>query len=232
MASTTRDDMTKWGKIGHPMQSRGLSPKDRTPWLTLIITGLSCIGLGKAFLVLQANYETEGASWAAAGVKLDSGGAASGVVRRAGGGSAVDATLASDAGTGNALGSAAAEALRAAEPPPARGAAADGAAVAGSSPLDGLDASCGGELHLDLDGPAVSWGLDYKTVRAPPACHAMPYRALTDAPGAGDGGGVLRRVQEAHEEAGPAGRLQQLGVVSRAALVRAFWSIALRTSQS
>ena len=103
MASTTRDDMTKWGKIGHPMQSRGLSPKDRTPWLTLIITGLSCIGLGKAFLVLQANYETEGASWAAAGVKLDSGGAASGVVRRAGGGSAVDATLASDAGTGNAL---------------------------------------------------------------------------------------------------------------------------------
>lgn len=177
------------------MQSRGLSPKDKTPWLTLIITGLSCIGLGKAFLVLQANYETEGASWAAAGagVKLDSGGAASGGVRRAGGGSvsaagglgAADATLSSDAGAGNggnALGSAAAEALRAAEPPPARegrGAASGGAAVAGSSPLDGLDATCGGELNLDLDGPAVSWGLDYKTVRAQPACarvrsHAEP----------------------------------------------------------
>ena len=34
-AARQRD--ARWGKIGHPVQSRGLSPKDRTPWLTLIV---------------------------------------------------------------------------------------------------------------------------------------------------------------------------------------------------
>jgi len=173
-SSATRDDQSKWGKIGHPVQSRGLSPKDRTPWVTLIITALSCLGLGKAFLVLQANYETEGASWAAAdaGVKLDTGGelgaaAAGSSVRRAGGGLGV----ADGAAVGmradvasNALGSDAAAAVSAAKPTPVRGAAAGAAGVA--SPLDGVDASCNAELNLDLDGPAVSWGLDFKTVCA------------------------------------------------------------------
>ena len=45
--------------IGHPVQSRGLSPRDRTPWGTLIITGAACLLLGKAFLSLQATYERE-----------------------------------------------------------------------------------------------------------------------------------------------------------------------------
>lgn len=45
--------------IGHPIQSRGLSPRDRTPWGTLLITGFACLLLGKAFLTLQANYERE-----------------------------------------------------------------------------------------------------------------------------------------------------------------------------
>ena len=177
MSTATRDDQSKWGKIGHPVQSRGLSPKDRTPWVTLIITALSCLGLGKAFLVLQANYETEGASWAAAdaGVKLDSGGelgaaAAGSGVRRAGGGLGAADAAAVDVRAdvaANGLGSDAAAALSSAKPAPVRGAGGAAAGGAGAaSPLDGVDASCNAELNLDLDGPAVSWGLDFKTVRA------------------------------------------------------------------
>ena len=224
MASATRDDQSKWGKIGHPVQSRGLSPKDRTPWVTLIITALSCLGLGKAFLVLQANYETEGASWAAAdaGVKLDSGGelgaaAAGSGVRRAGGGLGAADAAAVDvraAVAGNALGSDAAAALSSAEPTPAGGSGA-------ASPLDGVDASCNAELNLDLDGPAVSWGLDFKTVRACAGPLRPAARALSCAGPAGDGGGVLRGLQEAHQEGESARGLQLMGVVPRAAMVSA-----------
>jgi hypothetical protein len=45
--------------IGHPVQSRGLSPNDRTPMCTLLIAGAACLVLGKAFLHLQANYEKD-----------------------------------------------------------------------------------------------------------------------------------------------------------------------------
>jgi len=176
MVPATRDDMTKWGKIGHPVQSRGLSPKDKTPWLTLIITALSCLGLAKAFLVLQANYETEGASWAAS-----SGAASGGGVRRAG----ASGLGAADAGApaSNALASAVESALDNATQS-ALGAEALAAASGGlASPMDGLDASCGGELNLDIDGFAVSWGLDYKTVRcaarAATRARSCDARALT-----------------------------------------------------
>ena len=38
--------------------------------------------------------------------------------------------------------------------------------------LHGADASCHAETHLDLDGPALSWGLDFKVETAQACCDA------------------------------------------------------------
>ena len=61
--AAARERNANWGKIGHPVQSRGLSPKDRTPWLTLLATGLICLVLGRLFLKLQRNYEADFGLW-------------------------------------------------------------------------------------------------------------------------------------------------------------------------
>jgi hypothetical protein len=189
MSGTRRsDDMRKWGQIGHPVTSRGLSPNDKSPWLTLIITTLACFALAKAFLVLQSNYETEGASWALAhmppasalpaeGGGVDAGEAAAlsaaagaGEPRRAGGAGAAAAAAEALSAT-RAAATADADASVSGGAAVTAAAGGDGGAAAlaltgvGPSPLDGMDASCNAELNVDLDGHAVSWGLDFKTAR-------------------------------------------------------------------
>ena len=39
--------------------------------------------------------------------------------------------------------------------------------------LSGIDQRCGAKAHRDFDGPAVSWGLSFKTVRWMPNSHTL-----------------------------------------------------------
>ena len=145
--AAARERNANWGKIGHPVQSRGLSPKDRTPWLTLIATGLICLVLGRLFLKLQRNYEADFGLW------QGEDGAPS---RLAGGqalvnASAVPAVTHTQAAT---VHTAYAVTL-----------------LAGGVETE-VDAICGAQANLDLDGFAVSWGLDFKTPTAQACCDA------------------------------------------------------------
>jgi hypothetical protein len=142
-SAAARERDKNWGKIGHPVQSRGLSPKDKTPWFTLVATGVLCLILGRVFLTLQRNYEQD--FWQQPNP------------RRAGG---------------------QAVALNASAAVPSSEAVSGYQATSGKVTLIAggvateLDASCGAEVNLDLDGFAVSWGLDFKTKTAAECCEA------------------------------------------------------------
>ena len=159
-----------WGKIGHPVQSRGLSAKDRTPWFTLLVTSVFCLLLGRTFLKLQRSYEQDQSLWAGTAVRRSTEPPRtteppSNAVRRAGAAGAT--ALRPDGGAAvAALGTA----------PAAVNASAGGAADA----LAGLDASCGAEANLDLDGFAVSWGLDFHTDTAAACCEACKRHTKTE----------------------------------------------------
>jgi hypothetical protein len=145
--AAARERNANWGKIGHPVQSRGLSPKDRTPWLTLLATGLICLALGRLFLKLQRNYEADFGLW------QGEDGAPS---RLAGAPPLVNTSIVPSVTHKQAsvVHSASAVTL-----------------LAGGVDTE-VDASCGAQVNLDLDGFAVSWGLDFKTPTAQACCDA------------------------------------------------------------
>ena len=79
--------------------------------------------------------------------------------------------------------------------------------LAARSMLHGVDASCHAEEQLDFDGPAVSWGLDFKKPSAQECCDACKRRVLAEQSTARSA--VLTRpLSLQHRE------VQQLGLVS------------------